>query len=90
MNAALGSDQFLAGALFLLLLAIVFIGMGPTIIPVVQGDPPEATAQPGFRDGFFTSAPILVSLALVLLLGVYIPVPLESLLRDAAAFLEVK
>jgi len=90
VNAALGRDQFLAGALFLLLLAIVFIGMGSTIIPVVQGDPPEAAAQPGFRDGFLTSAPILVSLALVLLLGVYIPPPLESLLREAAAFLEVK
>ena len=90
VNAALGSDQFLAGALFLLLLAIVFIGMGSTIIPVVQGDPPEAAAQPGFRDGFLTSAPILVSLALVLLLGIYIPPPLESLLREAAAFLEVK
>jgi hydrogenase-4 component F len=90
VNATLGSDQFLAGALFLLLLAIVFIGMGATIIPVVQGNPPEAAAQPGFRDSFLTSAPILVSLALVLLLGVYIPRPLESLLREAAAFLEVK
>jgi hydrogenase-4 component F len=90
VNAALASDQFLAGALFLLLLAIVFIAMGATILPVVQGDPPEATAQPAFRDGFWTSAPILASLALVLLLGVYIPVPLESLLREAEAFLEVK
>jgi hypothetical protein len=29
-------------------------------------------------------------MALVLLLGIYVPPPLESLLRDAAAFLEVK
>jgi hypothetical protein len=29
-------------------------------------------------------------MALVLLLGVYIPPPLELLLREAAAFLEVK
>ena len=29
-------------------------------------------------------------MALVLLLGLYIPPPLESLLREAAGFLEVK
>ena len=37
-----------------------------------------------------TGAPILLFLALVLLLGVYIPAPLESLLREAALLVEVK
>jgi hydrogenase-4 component F len=99
VNAALENGQFLMAALFLLLLGIAFIGMGATIIPVVQGDPPEQTAvghvsnvppQTGFQDGFFTGAPILVAMGLVLLLGLYIPPSLESLLREAAAFLEVK
>ncbi len=98
VNAALGADdQFLvgAGALFLLLLGIVFIGMGATIIPVVQGNPPESGVRGQesgirFREGFFTSAPILAAMGLVLLLGLFIPPPLESLLREAAAFLEVK
>jgi hydrogenase-4 component F len=108
VNAALEGGQFLVGALFLLLLGIAFIGMGATIITVVQGDPPEQPAvghvsnvqavghvsnvppQTGFQDGFFTGAPILVAMGLVLLLGLYIPPSLESLLREAAAFLEVK
>jgi hydrogenase-4 component F len=90
VNAAVGSDQFAVGALMLLLLGIVFIGMGATILPVLLGNPPEQKGQTGFQDGFFTSAPILGSIGVVLLLGLYIPPPVESLLREAAAFLEVK
>ena len=41
VNAAVGSGQFLAGGLFLLLLGIVFIGMGATVLAVVQGNAPE-------------------------------------------------
>ena len=37
-----------------------------------------------------TGGPILLFMALVLLLGLYIPPPLETLLREAAASLEVK
>jgi hydrogenase-4 component F len=89
VNAALGSGQVLAGTLSLLFLGIAFIGMGATILPVVQGNPREETAHAGFQDGFFTSAPILAAMGLVLLLGLFIPPPLEMLLREAAAFLEV-
>ncbi len=94
-SAAVGSGQVWAGGLFLVLLALVFIGMGTTVLSVVLGNAPpprsemEAGAEKrGFRDGFSTGAPILLMLVLVLMLGVYVPPPLESLLRDAAALLE--
>lgn len=90
VNAALGSGQFLVGGLFLLMLAIIFIGMGVTVLSVVQGEPPADTPDTGFRDGIATGAPILLFLALVLLLGLYVPPPLEVMLREAAAFLENK
>ncbi len=41
VNAAVGSGQFVVGGLFLLLLGIVFIGMGATVLAVVQGKPAE-------------------------------------------------
>ena len=88
VNAAFLSGHFVAGGLFLVLLGIVFIGMGATVLTVVQGVPAESTAVNGYRDNFATCAPILLFMALVLLLGLYIPPPLEALLRDAAAFLE--
>src|SRR5947207_2622329 len=37
VNAALGSGYYVAGGLFLLLLCVVFIGMGATVLAVVQG-----------------------------------------------------
>jgi hydrogenase-4 component F len=89
-SAALGSGQFVAGGLFLLLLGVVFIGMGATVLAVVQGKAPAPAKEDGFRDGLATGGPILLFLALVLVLGVTIPAPLESLLREAATSLEAK
>jgi hydrogenase-4 component F len=89
VSTAIGSGQYLPAGLFLFFLTVVFVGMGATVLAVVQGPAPEQTAPNGFHDTVGTCAPILIFMALVLLLGVYIPQPLESLLRDAAAFLEV-
>src|SRR5437762_4027839 len=41
VNAAMGSGQFLSGGLFLVLLGVVFVGMGATVLAVVQGKPVE-------------------------------------------------
>lgn len=87
LNAAFDSRQFVAGALFLVLLGTVFIGMGSTVLAVVQGVPPENAKHSDYRDGFGSIAPILACVALVLILGVYLPAPVNSLLRKAAAFL---
>lgn len=89
-NAAIGGGQFVVAGLYLLFLCIVFIGMGVTVLAVVQGKPKDSTPETGFRDSFSTGAPIVLFLTLVLLLGVYIPPPLETLLRDAARLLEAK
>jgi hydrogenase-4 component F len=90
VNAAVGSGQFLVGGLFLLLLGVVFVGMGATVLAVVQGSPAAETQTTTYRDNLATGGPILLFMALVLLLGLYVPPPLESLLRDAASFLEAK
>ena len=88
VNAAVGSGQFLASALFLVLLFVAFIGMGMTVLGAVQGVPQENAAGSAYRDSIGTGGPVLLCMALVLLLGVYIPPPLSSLLHDAARFLE--
>lgn len=90
VNAAVGSGQYLVGGLFLFLLGIVFIGMGATVLAVVQGNAPPRKETNGFHDSLSTGGPILLFMSLVLLLGVYVPPPLETLLREAATFLEGK
>jgi hydrogenase-4 component F len=88
INAAFGSGQILAAGLFLVFLAVVFIGMGATVLTVVQGNPPAPAIENGYRDTIATVGPILLLMSLVLLLGLYIPRPLESLLREAASLVE--
>jgi hydrogenase-4 component F len=96
------------GAAMLVLLFVVFCGMGWTVLSVVQGrssrreaeaaPPPGDTAGLAVAEGvgapasapretFATVAPIALALGAVLLLGVYVPPPLEALLRDAARLL---
>jgi hydrogenase-4 component F len=83
-NGALAGGRYVVGALFLLFLAIIFVGMGATVLRVVQGDPSGAPERPGFGDSWLTAGPPLVLMLLVLLLGLYLPRGLGDLFRAAA------
>ena len=86
LRGIFGAGRMSLGALVLVLLATVFIGMGATVLSATQGEPTEPAVH--VRDRCLLVAPPLVMLATVLLLGVYLPAPLHALLRDAAALLE--
>jgi hydrogenase-4 component F len=75
--------------LYLVLLLMVFIGMGSTVLAVVLGAP-SSTPTTSYRDTPQTVLPIVILFLLVLCLGVYIPPPLDEMLRAAAAYLERK
>jgi hydrogenase-4 component F len=78
------------GGLFLFLLAVVFIGMGSTVLAVTQGEEPEGLPDSGYRDSLLMVGPPLVLLLLVLALGLFLPGPLRSFLEEAANLLEVR
>jgi hydrogenase-4 component F len=63
--------------------------MGATVLTVVQGKPSEKASATTFRDGLWSAGPGVVLMAIVLMLGVYIPHPLDALIRNAALALEV-
>jgi hydrogenase-4 component F len=88
LSRAFAADRYLLGGGVLLMLLVVFVGMGRTVLAMVQGVPSPEAARTGYRDGLLTGVPAALSLTLVLWLGLHIPSPLEALLRDAAAFLE--
>ena len=105
LGGAFGSGRGLAAALCLAFLFIVFMGMGKTVLKVVQGRPPvEASpygassvaplgGSPGaraYRDGLLTALPLVGLAALVLLLGLCLPAPFEALVRESAAWLGAK
>jgi hydrogenase-4 component F len=90
LNGAFDAGRYALGGLFLFLLLVVFIGMGATVLKVVQGQPSFEARNTPYRDSFLTGAPVLGLLLLVLLVGLYIPEPLNALIRDAVEFLEVR
>jgi hydrogenase-4 component F len=87
LRAAVADDRFGVAAAFLGLLLLVFIGMGATVLAVTQGDPPEGRERPD-GERLQKLAPIVALLALVLLVGIWVPEPLESALWAAARFVE--
>jgi hydrogenase-4 component F len=88
LNGAFAAGYPLVGGLFLVLLLAVFIGMGATVLKVVQGRAPPAVRRTPYRDTFLTGAPVVGLLLLVLLIGLVIPAPLGGLIRDAVHVLE--
>lgn len=81
------SGNYAIAIIFLSLLFVVFVGMGSTVLTVVLGKAPESSPDPQFHDSFGTVGPIVILLVIVLALGVYIPGPLDEMLRDAARLL---
>lgn len=88
LNGAFGAGRPWVGALFLLLLLLVFVGMGATVLKIVQGRPSEAAAATPCRENFLAVAPSVGLMVLVLILGLWIPVPLAALLEASVRFLE--
>lgn len=88
LRGAVADGRYAVAAAFLALLFVVFVGMGGTVLAVVQGRPADDLADTGFRDELAMVGPALMLLIAVLALGVWIPPPLDAALRDAAQFVE--
>jgi hydrogenase-4 component F len=89
LRGAIGDGRYGVAAAFLGLLFVVFVGMGSTVLAVVQGSPRADLPETAYRDRAGTVLPALVLLIAVLVLGVWVPSGLQDALRDAAAFVEM-
>ncbi len=88
LRGIFGSGQIWVGLLVLFLLAVVFIGMGATALTATQGEP--VRLETAFKDNFLLVISPLVFLLIILVLGVYLPEPLQKGLQEAASLLEVQ
>lgn len=88
LTGAFGTGRFVTAGLFLFLLLVVFMGMGVTVLRVIQGRMPAEAAKTPYRDGLLTVGPPILLMGLVLLLGLYIPPPLNTMIQNAVMFLE--
>jgi hydrogenase-4 component F len=89
VSSAFTMGNYWAGSLFLVFLAVIFIGMALTVLPVVLGEPPEReTDSPEpYCDSFVSVMPLMVLMAIMLVLGIWVPSPLKNLLTEAAGLL---
>lgn len=86
---AVNAHRWVIAAAYLVLLLIVFVGMGHTVLAVVQGTPPEDAEGTDYRESLVKIVPIAASLAVVLMMGIWIPQPLVQLLHEAVRLLAV-
>ncbi len=81
LKAAIDQHRYGIAAVFLALLGIIFIGMATAFLGMAQG---ESEPESKSKLPWMTLAPPLFLGALTLLLGVYLPGPLLTVLRLAA------
>ncbi|MEA4856193.1 proton-conducting transporter membrane subunit [Solidesulfovibrio sp.] len=88
LKAMLAGGHAVAATLFLVLLAVIFVGMSVPVLRMVQGPLPPAVKRPG-PESPLAVLPPLVLLAAVLVFGLYLPGPLTAFLTKAAQTLAV-
>jgi hydrogenase-4 component F len=87
LKAAVDGGRGVVAGLYLALLALVFIGMANVVLSMLQGrSAPEAEVAGSAprREALWSIAPPVALGLLVLVLGCYVPTPLNRVLLDAA------
>lgn len=87
-SGALGTGHFASGAAFLVLLGGIFLAMSETVVQVVFGTPSAQRVRTPYKDAPATTAPLIVALGLALVLGIWMPRPLQAMLDHASTTAE--
>jgi hydrogenase-4 component F len=82
LKAALDQGRALVAVAYLALLAVIFVGMATAVLGMAQGPAPVGHAA-GRREQLLAIAPAGTLVALVLLLGLYIPPVVRSAVEEA-------
>ncbi len=90
LSGTFAAGRFGVGGAYLVLLLVIFVGMSATVLRAVQGPAPVTVRTTHYRDDFLTAAPVAALMGLSLLLGLYIPPSLQTMLDDAVRFLAVQ
>ncbi len=83
LKGALDHGHIVAAAIYLALLALIFIGMASIFLRMAQGAPPDGMSAP-VAESILCVLPPAVFAAAVLVLGVYVPPPVLDLLHRLA------
>ena len=91
LKGALDAGRWAVAAAYLLALAVIFVAMARIILPMAFGTPPanapDATPLERRREPLWSVLPGFVLGGVVLVLGVYVPPAMWSLLREAVSLM---
>lgn len=87
LKAALDQKHIFIAIVYLVLLSFIFIGMASVFLPTAQGKTLSSNSPIAQREGWLAILPPLCLGILILMLGVYIPSPINQLLHEAARML---
>ena len=83
LKAMFAAGAIAAAVCYLVFLATIFVGMSVPVVRMVQGPVPPAVHPPA-TEPVVSWGPPLALLALVMVLGLYLPAPLETFLARVA------
>ena len=89
LRGVFAAHHYALGGYFLLMLSIIFIGMGSTVLAVTLGQPSLRANRVNYHDTLLTTGPPLFMMLLVLLLGLYLPESVRTMVTEAAQLVEV-
>ncbi len=81
LSAAFSAKSYFCASLYLLFIAIIFIGMARVFSPILQGDPDANAAIPQRERKILGLAPLLL-ISAVFLLGIHLPSPIRNFLAE--------
>ena len=86
LGAAMEQHRYAVAGLMLVFLLVAFLGMGGTVLGMVQGEATAPGQEAEFREGRLTIVPIMILLAISLVMGLALPPALRDLVRDAGEY----
>jgi hydrogenase-4 component F len=84
LKAALDQGRTGVAVAYLALLGVIFVGMATAVLGMAQGAPRDARGVRGRREPLLSVVPAGALIAVVLLLGVYVPPVVHSVIAEAA------
>jgi len=87
---AFSQNHVWIGIAFLTLLAGIFLAMSETVVAMIFGTPSPNRIRTKARDNFGTTAPLILALGMSLVLGLWLPRPLDTMLQSASSWVEGK
>jgi hydrogenase-4 component F len=87
LNAAITGRHYAAAFLYVLFLAVIFIGMSKIVLKIALGVPADNLRDGPFRESISSIVPIVILGLIVLFLGIYMPPSVNEALQTAGRLL---